>query len=271
MSYILDALRRADAERERGAVPGLSSQQHAYVEDDAAKPQRPRMLVWAVVALAAALVVAVAWNLGGGGGTSTPPRPVVEGSVSPAPPVAPVLLPTTPSPAVTAPPAAMTSPPPATAAQAPPSPQGTVEPATAAPTAPAHPQRAVAKHSPEPKRAARRNVEPEGAPAPANAAAANTATAKVAEPKAADAKAGRTPSDGRVYQQAELPDDVRRDLPKLVIGGASYSGDPASRMVMINGQIFHEGDQLAPQLVLERIKLKSAVLSYKGYRYELTF
>src|SRR5689334_7347913 len=116
MSYILDALRRADAERERGAVPGLSSQQHAYVEDDAAKPQRPRMLVWAVVALAAALVVAVAWNLGGGG-PSTPPRPVVEGSVSPAPPVAPVLLPTTPSPAVTAPPAAMTSPPPATAAQ----------------------------------------------------------------------------------------------------------------------------------------------------------
>jgi general secretion pathway protein B len=100
---------------------------------------------------------------------------------------------------------------------------------------------------------------------------ANPTAAKVADPKAADSKAARTPADGRVYQQAELPDDVRRDLPKLVIGGASYSGDAASRMVMINGQIFHEGDQLAPQLVLERIKLKSAVLSYKGYRYEVTF
>jgi hypothetical protein len=29
--------------------------------------------------------------------------------------------------------------------------------------------------------------------------------------------------------------------------------------------------RLAPNLVLERIKLKSAVLSYKGYRYEVTF
>ena len=34
MSYILDALRRADAERERGVVPSLQSQQHTVVEDD---------------------------------------------------------------------------------------------------------------------------------------------------------------------------------------------------------------------------------------------
>ena len=51
MSYILDALRRADAERERGAVPSLQSQQHTVSDDDAA-PARPRSLVWAVVVLA---------------------------------------------------------------------------------------------------------------------------------------------------------------------------------------------------------------------------
>jgi general secretion pathway protein B len=264
MSYILDALRRADAERERGAVPGLSSQQHAYVEDDASKPQRPRMLVWAVVALAAALVVVLAWNFSGSGGSQSTPRPVVEGSVSPAPPVAPVLLPATPSPAVQPPPPAMTS---ATSpdATAPPL-QGGAEPATMAPPTSAPAPRAVAKHPPEPKRVARRSVEADTAPPPAN-----VTTAKITEPKGAESKASRSQADGRVYQQAELPEDVRRDLPKLVIGGASYSGDAASRMVMINGQIFHEGDQLAPQLVLERIKLKSAVLSYKGYRYEVTF
>ena len=71
--------------------------------------------------------------------------------------------------------------------------------------------------------------------------------------------------------QAELPEEIRRDLPKLVIGGSSYSGDAASRMVMINGQVFHEGDRLAPDLVLERIRLKSAVLAFKGWRYEVLF
>ena len=70
---------------------------------------------------------------------------------------------------------------------------------------------------------------------------------------------------------AELPEEIRRDLPKLVIGGSSYSGDAASRMVMINGQVFHEGDRLAPDLVLERIRLKSAVLAFKGWRYEVLF
>jgi len=260
MSYILDALRRADAERERGAVPGLSSQQHAYVEDDASKPQRPRLLVWAVVALAAALVVAVAWNFLGGG--QPVPRPVVEGSVSPAPPPpAPVVLPTSPAPTVTTAPA----PAPMEPAQAAlPSP-GNVEPAAAAPSPPA--PRHATRQPTETKRVARRNVEPETT----RPAEANATTTKAAEAKAAEPKPARAQGDGRVYQQAELPDDVRRDLPKLVIGGASYSGDAASRMVMINGQIFHEGDQLAPQLVLERIKLKSAVLSYKGYRYEVTF
>ncbi len=40
---------------------------------------------------------------------------------------------------------------------------------------------------------------------------------------------------------------------------------------MINGQVFHEGDRLGAGLVLERIKQKSAVLAYKGWRYEVVF
>ena len=229
MSYILDALRRAEAERERGAVPGLQSQQHAIVEDDAASRPRPRMLVWAVAALSVVLVAVIAWNLARDSGPP-PARPIVEGSVAPAPTPAPVLLPTTPS--VTVPPPVVdAAPPPPDAATRPP------------------PQQSAA----EPRRSARRS--PDAGEPPAQRAAA---TAKAS-------------GEARIYKQIELPEDVRRDLPKLTVGGASYSGDAASRMVMINGQIFHEGDQLAPNLVLERIKLKSAVLSYKGYRYEVTF
>ena len=42
-------------------------------------------------------------------------------------------------------------------------------------------------------------------------------------------------------------------------------------MLIINGQVFHEGDKLAPELVLEQIKLKAAVLRYKGYRYSVSY
>ena len=53
MSYILDALRRADAERERGAVPGLHSQPVAAPET-IATPARRRWPLGLAVALAAA-------------------------------------------------------------------------------------------------------------------------------------------------------------------------------------------------------------------------
>ncbi|MDQ2735671.1 MAG: general secretion pathway protein GspB, partial [Pseudomonadota bacterium] len=69
----------------------------------------------------------------------------------------------------------------------------------------------------------------------------------------------------------KLPDALRRELPALAFGGASYSSDAASRMVIFNGRVFHEGDTIAPQLVLQQIKLKAAVLAYKGYRYEMAY
>ena len=75
MSYILDALRRADAERERGAVPSLQSQQQTIIEDDAATV-RQRPLVWAVVALGVALLALLAWSFFGG--TQAPTRAPIE-------------------------------------------------------------------------------------------------------------------------------------------------------------------------------------------------
>ena len=75
----------------------------------------------------------------------------------------------------------------------------------------------------------------------------------------------------RIYSQGELPDAIRRDLPKLTIGGSIYSDVPSSRFLIINGQIFHEGDKLGPELWLEQIKLKAAVLKYRGYRYGIDF
>jgi len=247
MSYILDALRRADAERERGVVPSLQSQQHTIVDDDVATAP-PRSLLWAVVALAVALLAVLAWSLLRP--AAAPARAPVEGSITaPVPAPLPTLQPAPlPTPTATAP--AEASPPPAlaptTVANPAPPPQRTAAPR--ADTAALPP----AKAGVEPQR-------PATPPATKRAAAA---------PPAGTAPATTEP---RVYSSSELPEEIRRDLPKIVIGGSSYSSAAASRMVMINGQVFHEGDRLAPDLVLERIRLKSAVFAFKGWRYEVLF
>jgi general secretion pathway protein B len=244
MSYILDALRRAEAERERGAVPSLQSQQHSIESEDEA-PARSRLLVWAVIALAFALIATLAWTLLGG--PAAPPRQAAEGPVTPAPlpvtPAAPMAqslpeIATAPSvaPVVAAPPAATT--PSAQVAPPKPAPMPMPTPTLSATTSPARPTPTPAKAAPP---------------------------VALATPKADAA------SEPRIYAQSELPDDIRRELPRVVINGSSYSGDAASRMVMINGQVFHEGDQLSAGLVLDKIRRRSAVLAYKGFRYEVMF
>jgi general secretion pathway protein B len=68
-----------------------------------------------------------------------------------------------------------------------------------------------------------------------------------------------------------LAPDVRAQLPHLAVGGAIYSDTPSARMVILNGQVFHEGDKPAADTVLEQIRLKSAVLNFRGQRYEVSF
>jgi general secretion pathway protein B len=41
--------------------------------------------------------------------------------------------------------------------------------------------------------------------------------------------------------------------------------------VVINGQLFREGDAISPDLTLETIRLKSAVIRYRGQRYVLDY
>jgi general secretion pathway protein B len=68
---------------------------------------------------------------------------------------------------------------------------------------------------------------------------------------------------------ADLPQAQRRELPPLVVSGAVQSPDPASRMLILDGQVLREGDAPAAGLVLERIGPRAAVLSLRGLRFEL--
>ena len=72
-----------------------------------------------------------------------------------------------------------------------------------------------------------------------------------------------------MFAQADLPPAVREQLPTLQLAGVTYSANPLYRMVIVNGQVLHEGDQAAPGLVLERIEPGRTVWAFRGYRYAL--
>ncbi len=91
-----------------------------------------------------------------------------------------------------------------------------------------------------------------------------------ATPQVAPALPQAAPDDARVPTLAELPEPTRRALPPLRFEGAVYSNDPASRLLMLNGQMLREGDTTDGDINVERIKPSSAVLSYRGQRFELT-
>ena len=138
MSYILDALKRADADRERGQVPGLHAHPHGDVPAAARAAGLPRWALLGAAAFGLVVVAALAWRLGADAHAPLPTPALGTAADSPeaqapspaerrarvaaedrAPAVAPVPAATPPAtPAATTPVAqeAVTSPPPGTAA-----------------------------------------------------------------------------------------------------------------------------------------------------------
>lgn len=245
MSYILDALKRADAERERGQVPGLHAQS---IEGSPASGRGNGLPRWALAAgggTALVVVAALAWRMGADAHAPLPAplnapdtTPVVVAAPAPAPVLAP------------APVAEPTAAAPAIAPAPPPIPAVAPAPPPVAYVAPPPP-------TPKPVREAKPAAPRPAPPAPAPAAAVAPAT---------DTAATTT-----IPLLAELPGSLRQQLPKLTVTGSVYSEDAGSRFVMLNGDVVKEGGQPAPGLVLERIEPKSAVLRFKGQRFRLPY
>jgi general secretion pathway protein B len=61
------------------------------------------------------------------------------------------------------------------------------------------------------------------------------------------------------------------DAPKLAISGGVYSSSRAQRMLIVNGQVFNEGSEIGPGVVLEEVRAKGAVLRYRGSRYTVNY
>lgn len=251
MSYILEALRKSDAERERGAVPDLHAQPLTLAgAEEAAAPGPGRFWLWLAVAAVLLLAAALAWRL-----TLHDAPPVL--AAAPARP--PVAAPSPPPAVSTLPQVAPTiasAPLPASAPLAEPAP---ARMQTSTQTPPAKPTHA-ATPTPEPEaKSARKPVPRVRARPAAPTAAAATAAKKPAAPQPAE----------RVPLLAELPDDLRRQVPAMVIGGSVYSPQPASRMLIVNGQVYREGSPVAPELQLDQIGTKAAVFSIRGKRFEV--
>jgi len=95
-----------------------------------------------------------------------------------------------------------------------------------------------------------------------------TPTVSAKQTPKADSESTVAPSANR---PEPLPAAIRLQLPALAVSGAMYADVPSNRMVVINGTVFHEGDTIAPGLVLEHIALKAATLRYQGKAYLLAY
>lgn len=256
MSFILDALKKSEADRQRQSGPALFEVKVA--------PPRRRLPLWAVAITLLLLinVGVVLWIL-----MRHPARAANETAAVAA----------APSPAAAPPPAA--SAPLAVASAAP-----VVAPGAAAPVAP------PTAAAPVPAAAAPAGgTPPPTAPAQANAAPAAPLTADHGE-SAGSAAAGGNPADyapaqepsgeapnGRVrrgtvagvplYQDAAAVPGVQ--IPPLRLDLHVFAPHPQDRFVMINMHKVHEGDTLPEGVHVDSITPEGALLSYNGSRFLL--
>lgn len=68
---------------------------------------------------------------------------------------------------------------------------------------------------------------------------------------------------------AEIPDSVRQQIPRIAFEGHVYSSTPTRRSVMINGHKMREGDAIGEDLMLKEITPEGAEFEYRGYRFKL--
>jgi general secretion pathway protein B len=75
------------------------------------------------------------------------------------------------------------------------------------------------------------------------------------------------PEENKIYKLTELPSSIRQSLPSFSVSALLYSSSPASRMVRVNEQMMREGQDLAAGVRLEEIVRDGLVFSYRNFRF----
>ncbi len=239
MSYILDALRKSDQLRQRGAAPTL-----LLAQATTAAPKQPVLLAYGLLALVLLGVgIAIGWL-----------RPWQPEPAAPAPTIA------------AKPPGSGQSQLPAVGPDLAPKPVSEMHvqnsaSATQAVPAPA-PALALAHGSAGVK------TRRQGAPPKAVAEASEKAAAPMPDQALSTSSAitGAVPVP-TVVAMAELPVVIQQELPPMSISVHAYSDKGAERLVGINSRLLHEGEYVAPGLRLEQITPDGMIFSYKGYSF----
>ena len=237
MSYILEALKKAQAERQLGNAPTIHAPPPSY-----AAPARASRQPLVIGVAAGALVVAL-----GAAFLLRQPAPAVQVASAPAP---------APAPAAAQVPAAVSAPVSAPVA-APKAPAAAPVAAPAKPEAPAKPKAPPVSAKPA---------------APALRPAPRAEAAEVLAEPARPVLVGAAPSaEDNIGPLQSLPESVQREIPKLSFGGYIYSPNPAERLLLVDKMLRREGEEVAPGLVLERLLPKAAIMNYRGMRYRVAY
>jgi general secretion pathway protein B len=210
MSYILDAIKKAERDRNLGTIPTI----HAQAVPGAASHDRKSIWrsqwLWIVLCLMMLVLIVFAWFR---------PAKIVESSPKPIPELAAPIE----SPVIATPPLAAAAPEPMPAKPK----QAKEFPVTASPP-----------------------VQKKPAPAPI---------------------AAKPSEENSVPTLRELPEQIQLEIPQLAVGGYIYSQVQAERFILVNKKLLHEGDQLAPDLTLEKMLPNGLIFNYKGYRYRTSY
>ncbi len=242
MSYILDALKKSDQQRQRGVAPTLLTVQTAATVNE--RPKFPLNGVLVAVLLCAGIVVGWLrpWQSEDSGPalqrvSTHPVEPSSRTAVSaPVPPL------------------------PHTAGSSEQVPVAQVS------TSSAQSARLSAVTAMQREAPALVQSEPHAALVPAD-----TVVLREAAIPSPDKKELASPADAgqgkRVMALNELPPSVQQEIPSISISFHVYSSKPKDRRVMINGEMVGQGEQLAPGLSLEEITPDGVIFGYKGYRF----
>lgn len=239
MSYILDALKRADHERERGAVPGLYARQ-------VISPSRPNgntigAQLWAGLALTLLVLGLVAAGLYL---LRPSPEPAQLAALRlGANQMAPVVGPVKPPAPTAVEPASETITP---------SSQDKHQPGLFHPASPHGFKPVVMPAAPQ--------VTPAVVPAPRNGASAPNPSPP---PVSAAQMLPGTPL------LSELPEELRRQIPALTVTGVVFSDAPGQRLLLVNNQVMTQGSPITAELTLIEVGAKSSIFSFRNTRFRL--